>query len=95
MKPKEEYSDDHVETLLDMIFSPLRGPVSIWDGGRVPRSLNEALRRGLVPRALMAQAYRIVDSYPYPRRPATAIPARSEYNNPGWDDVVRAYEEDR
>jgi hypothetical protein len=58
-------------------------------------SLYEALRRGLVPPQMQKEARALLDSFPYPRRPTTAIPDRSEYHDPGWDDVVRALDEDR
>lgn len=31
----------------------------------------------------------------YPRRPSWSLPARPDDASPGWDNVVRAYEEDR
>jgi hypothetical protein len=60
-----------------------------------PNSLLVALQRGLVPPEFVSEAREILAGYPYPRTPRTALPARSEYNNPGWDNVVRALEEDR
>lgn len=63
--------------------------------GRPTRSLAEAVRRNLVPAKFIKNAYRILDRYPYPRSPSTCLPARGEHNNPGWDNVIRAYEEDR
>lgn len=63
---------------------------------RRTNSLFEALRQGLVPPRFIKVATEIVEGYPYPRRPSSAIPARGlPYNDPGWHDVVRAYEEDR
>lgn len=63
--------------------------------GRRPRSLAEALRRGLVPEHYLEEAWAIISKYPYPRRPRTALPARSLYNDASWDNVIRALEEDR
>jgi hypothetical protein len=61
-----------------------------------PRSLAEALRRGLVPPRFMPEALAILRAYDArPRKPTWALPARSLYNDPGWDNVVRALEEDR
>lgn len=58
-----------------------------------PRSLAEALRRGLVPASLVEEAERIIASYPYPRKPQTCIPARTPYNDNSFDNVVRCYED--
>lgn len=88
-----EIAPDDVQKYLDAIFdlTPRRTLVP-----GAPRSLAEAIRLGIIPPDRIEEARRIVDSYPYPRRPATAIPARGlPYNNPGWDNVVRAAEEDR
>jgi hypothetical protein len=64
---------------------------------RPPNSLAEALRRGVVPDEYLAQAMVIVNSYVYPRRPKTARPDPSwrDNNNPAWDNVVTALDEDR
>lgn len=62
---------------------------------RTTHSLLRALELGLVPEQFKEQAVAILKSYPYPRNPKWALPARSEYNNGGWDNVVRALEEDR
>lgn len=68
----------------------------IFEGSR-PHSLYRALELGLVPDHYLDEAWAIVESLDkqYPRQPKTAIPARSLYNDPGWDNVIRALEEDR
>lgn len=60
---------------------------------RFPHSLAVALEEGLIPYPYQAMAIEIISRYPYPRTPTTALPARSKYNDPGWDNVIRAYEE--
>ena len=61
----------------------------------ITHSLAEAIRRGLVPPCHLQEALEIVARLPYPRRPTWALPARSLYNDPGWDNAIRALEEDR
>lgn len=73
------------EAVIDAIFNP-RDPT-------VPHSIAEALRRGLVPREYLKECHKLLASYPYPRKPQTTLPARSEYNNPSWDNAVRALED--
>jgi hypothetical protein len=36
-----------------------------------------------------------IDRRYFPHPPTWALPARSLYNDPGWDNVIRAMEEDR
>ncbi len=66
-------------------------------GPKAPvRSLCEAMRRGIIPPRYVGEALAILKQYDSrPRKPTWAIPARSLYNDPGWDNVIRAYEEDR
>jgi hypothetical protein len=81
--------DEQLQCMIRVIFS------ASVDRSR-PRSLFEAMRRGLIPPQHMAEAKKIMammDSRP--RKPKTALPARSAYNDPSWDNVVRALEEDR
>jgi hypothetical protein len=62
-----------------------------------PRSLFMALKRGLVPKQFLQAALEIerrLDEC-YPRRPKTCAPSGPNHNDPGWDNVIRAYEEDR
>ncbi len=66
--------------------------------GFPPHSLFEAWRRGWIPKPFMKEALEILRRLEseYPRKPTRAIPARGlPYNDPGWDNVVRALEEDR
>lgn len=74
--------------LIRLLFKPKHG-------GPRPHSLFRALQLGLVPGEYLEAAQAIVNGFPYPRRPSTGIPARSLYNDPSWDNVIRAYEEDR
>lgn len=61
-----------------------------------PRSLCEALRRGLIPKMHLTAAMQILISYTdRPRKPTWALPARSLYNDPSWDDAVRILERDK
>ena len=74
-----------------VVWALLRGPRD----PSVPHSLAEALRRGLVPPEYRQEAEAIVGSYPYPRRPSWSLPATPDETDPGWDNVVRAAEEDQ
>ena len=63
-----------------------------------PHSIYQAIRLGLVPQRLMSEALEIleaIDRRYFPHPPTWALPARSLYNDPGWDNVIRAMEEDR
>jgi hypothetical protein len=78
------YNDLLKRHLLNQIF-----------GRQSTHSIAEALRLRLVPLEYVAEAIELVESFPYPRPPTWAVPARSLYNDPGWDNVVRALDEDR
>ena len=62
-----------------------------------PRSIFRALQLGLVPEQYRKEAMAIIADLDkkYTRHPKWALPARSLYNDPGWDNVVRALDEDR
>ncbi len=63
-------------------------------GVRKIRSLCEAMRQGLVPDWAMSEAKMILESLDSRvLKPTWALPARSLYNDPGWDNVVRAIED--
>jgi hypothetical protein len=74
--------------LLRKIYSQSYPPV---------RTLAEAMRRGDVPPQLLPEARLVLEEIEkaFPPIATTSLPARSLYNNPGWDDVIRAAEEDR
>lgn len=59
-----------------------------------PRSIAEALRRGLVPPQFMREALEIAAELDRrPRKPKCALPARSLYNDHSWDNAVRVIED--
>ena len=74
--------------LLCQIYFPAYPPV---------RSLAEAKRRGDIPLQFMPTADAMLAriAVHHSPRPTTGIPARSAYNDPGWDNLIRAMEEDR
>lgn len=65
----------------------------------VPYSIYEAMRRGLVPVAYVPKAVEIVEYLmnrsPSPPPPPLSDPSWMNNNDPGWDNALRALEEDR
>jgi hypothetical protein len=59
--------------------------------GRIDRDYERWRRAWERERAESARAY----VRPYPHSPTWSLPARPDDAAPSWDDVVRAYEEDR
>lgn len=83
-----QHTQEYLDNLMSRIFAPCKAK-------DVPHSLYVALSKNLVPREFVEEAEKLVNSYPYPRKATTALPARSLYNDHSWDNVVRAAEEDR
>lgn len=77
----------------DQLIRQVLNSLSPWR----PRSLVEALRRGLVPDRFKAEAREVLEwlELNCPTVAHTALPSRSESNDPSWDNTIRAYEEDR
>ncbi len=63
-----------------------------------PRSVFMALRLGLVPVERMREAYEVLlylEDQPKYLHYGHADPSSEHNNNGSWDDLIRAYEEDR
>ena len=58
-----------------------------------PRSLYEAIRRGLVPVTMMSEAWKILAEFPDRRRPTTAVRRGLPSPSPWQENAVRAWED--
>jgi hypothetical protein len=101
LRKEAEYEDRHrqpgnreAQELLDKIFGRLAPCAHI---ANPPHSVAEALRRQLVPVEFLADAFKVLGQIEtdYSPCPHSSIPATRDDVPPSWDNVVRAYEEDR
>ena len=109
---KEERAAKARQKIDDLIQSILNRPlIRLKPHVKRPHSINEALRRGLVPDLCMQEALYIVgllnDGFEWNENIALWWPVVTKqpiggnvlqppaWDDPGWENVVRAYEEDR